>query len=100
MRGERSRQQGEARREWIRQGDVTWHQLREIYLRDGGACVYCGDAVKTSFNESWPAGFDHVIPFVKGGRHTAENLVTCCRRCNARKNDTFLEEAGAEPHHR
>jgi 5-methylcytosine-specific restriction endonuclease McrA len=76
---------------WLRAGNVTWQQLREVYLRDGGACVYCGAPVSVSTLTSHPIGFDHVIPRVKGGCHTASNLVVCCRPCNARKGAHLIE---------
>ena len=30
-------------------------------------------------------------PRSKGGEHEWENVVACCRRCNAAKGDTLLE---------
>ena len=28
---------------------------------------------------------DHVVPLIRGGSHSVENMVACCRRCNASK---------------
>jgi len=81
----------QARLEWLREGDVTWQQLREVYLRDGGACVYCGTPVRVVMDAIWGKGFDHVIPKVKGGCHTASNLVVSCRPCNSRKHAKLIE---------
>jgi 5-methylcytosine-specific restriction endonuclease McrA len=81
-----------AKRVWMKAGDVTWQELRGIYLRDGGACIYCGAPVSVNTRASDAIGFDHVIPFSKGGQHTASNLVTCCQPCNSRKSAALLEE--------
>jgi len=59
---------------------------REIFLRDGYSCQYCG--VKTK-----DLTLDHVVPRHKGGRHTWDNLVSACRACNHRKGGKSLEDA-------
>jgi hypothetical protein len=62
---------------------------RNIYLRDGYRCQYCG--VKFPTNElTW----DHVMPKSRGGGFTWDNLVTCCHPCNRKKDDMTPEEAG------
>lgn len=70
-----------------------------VYLRDGGACVYCGrgpavGAVLT---------LDHLKPRHAGGTNRASNLVTCCRSCNSAKQHrtvrawyAALREAGRD----
>ena len=50
-----------------------------VWTRDGGACIRCGS--KESLH------FDHVIPVVKGGGGTAENIQLLCQTCNLRKSD-------------
>jgi len=57
-----------------------------IYKRDGHKCVYCGTSKQLTI--------DHVIPKSKGGKNTWENLVTCCTKCNLKKSDKTLEQAG------
>jgi 5-methylcytosine-specific restriction endonuclease McrA len=58
---------------------------RAVFARDGGRCVYCS-APATSI--------DHVIPRSRGGAHTWDNVVSCCRRCNHAKADRGLMELG------
>ena len=58
---------------WIRQ-----EKRLAIYLRDGLACAYCGHGVEDGATLS----LDHLIPHSQGGSNRAENLVTCCDRCN------------------
>lgn len=55
-------------------------ELRDfVFNRDGRTCRYCG-----SKNE--PFHLDHVYPVSKGGETSTDNLVTSCRRCNAKKH--------------
>ncbi len=63
-----------------------------VYARDGFRCQYC--------SERFPIRqltFDHVIPRASGGRTSWENIVTCCRACNARKDRMTCDEAGMWP---
>jgi hypothetical protein len=52
----------------------------EVLRRDNHTCRYCGgtapDAVLT---------IDHVTPVALGGSDSPENLVACCKDCNAGK---------------
>jgi len=51
---------------------------KEIFARDGWACVYCG-------RETRDLTLDHVVPRHRGGPHTWENLVSACKPCNHHK---------------
>ncbi len=70
---------------WLAEGDVTEQDLREVFERDGGRCVYCGGEVSPRFRPNDPRGFDHIMPRANGGRHTKANLVVSCGPCNALK---------------
>ncbi len=61
---------------------------REIFERDRWICQYCGEKV-TPEN----ATLDHFIPQSKGGKHSKENLRTCCLICNSLKSGKTYEEA-------
>ena len=83
---ESNRIEVQARLTWLRAGDVTPDELRGIALSHGFSCAYCSRQVDSlRFWPSDPRGFDHVVPRIAGGRNTAENIVLCCSRCNARK---------------
>ncbi len=57
-----------------------------IYKRDGYTCVYC--------NSRDHLTLDHVLPKSRGGCDTWENMVTCCSKCNRKKDNRTPEEAG------
>ena len=53
---------------------------RNVFLRDGYRCQYCGQLFRTS-----ELTLDHVEPRCLGGKLNWENTVTCCNKCNCRK---------------
>lgn len=52
-----------------------------------GTCYYCGKKVGYA-----DLTMDHVIPLVRGGRSTKDNLVPCCKECNTRKKSSLPVE--------
>lgn len=58
---------------------------QNIFKRDGHKCQYCGSTQDLTI--------DHVLPRSRGGQPTWDNLITACRRCNAKKGDLTPEEA-------
>lgn len=58
------------------------YMREEVFLRDKGACRYCGSPVLY-----YHAHFDHVYPYAHGGKTCVENLVTSCAPCNQKKGD-------------
>jgi 5-methylcytosine-specific restriction endonuclease McrA len=78
----------------LKKGRVTTKQVVRfsrinVYTRDGFRCQYCGE--KKAMRD---LNYDHVIPRVKGGLTTWENIVTSCYPCNDRKGSRTPEEAG------
>lgn len=59
-----------------------------VRLRDQGHCRYCAVRLTRSTKT-----LDHVIPFALGGANTADNIVQCCRPCNAKKRDDSPRDA-------
>ena len=62
---------------------------RAVFGRDGYACQYCGAAAES---------LDHVVPRSRGGAHSWDNVVACCRRCNIKKGNHLLNEVGFALH--
>jgi 5-methylcytosine-specific restriction endonuclease McrA len=61
---------------------------QEILDRDGWRCYLCGEGV-IECNLS----FDHVIPMLRGGPHTADNIRVVHIRCNDSKGGKLAAEA-------
>lgn len=59
---------------------------RNLFRRDDHRCQYCG-------RKSSDLTLDHVLPRSRGGATSWENVVACCRGCNARKRDRTPDEA-------
>jgi len=62
---------------------------RNIYKRDHYQCQYCGSRPPLV-----DLTVDHIVPRSVGGRSTWENCVLACLRCNRRKANRTLQEAG------
>lgn len=57
--------------------------------RDGHRCQYVGCSRRATT-------VDHVVPRCQGGTNTWNNLVACCRECNALKGGRTPEQAGMQ----
>lgn len=61
---------------------------RALFRRDQNVCLYCGK----HFQEV-QLSRDHVQPLSRGGNDSWMNVVTACKRCNARKGNLLIEES-------
>lgn len=59
-----------------------WEKALEFFNH---SCAYCGVSDDN-------IGKEHVIPIVKGGGYTADNIIPACRTCNSSKNTTDMEK--------
>lgn len=59
-----------------------------LYLRDGLACVYCSATIE----DGTKLTLDHLTPHSLGGTNAAENLVTCCFKCNSSRGNRDYKE--------
>jgi 5-methylcytosine-specific restriction endonuclease McrA len=57
-----------------------------LFLRDEFTCQYCGARGEMTF--------DHVVPRSRGGRTTWTNVVAACGKCNLKKGDLTVAQAG------
>ncbi|CAN5787568.1 MAG: CRISPR-associated endonuclease Cas9 [Chromatiales bacterium USCg_Taylor] len=62
---------------------------RELFVRDGHLCMYCGEEYAAS-----QLTRDHVIPLSRGGYDRWSNVVAACKACNTHKGNRRPEEAG------
>jgi hypothetical protein len=73
--------------------------------RSSGLCHYCGGHFPVR-----ELTMDHVVPLVRGGKTTKQNVVPCCKECNSKKRyllpiewEEYMQglhgegRAGAEP---
>jgi 5-methylcytosine-specific restriction endonuclease McrA len=60
--------------------------LAGLIARDGDGCAYCSRREANTI--------DHVQPRSRGGTHTWDNTVGACEKCNARKSNKTVSEAG------
>lgn len=65
-----------------------------VFLRDSFSCQYCGERHNTH-----DLTFDHVIPKMRGGRTTWNNVVTACSACNLRKGSQLPRQCNMHPRH-
>jgi hypothetical protein len=59
-----------------------------IFERDNFKCVYCG---RSSIEHGVLLNVDHIIPKVKGGKHSIYNTVTACKECNMDKGNNYIK---------
>jgi 5-methylcytosine-specific restriction endonuclease McrA len=65
------------------------YSRQNVFMRDDYKCQYCGSQFpKTDLT------IDHVIPRVRGGKTTWDNVVACCYKCNQIKGHKSLQQAG------
>jgi len=60
-------------------GTLTAVEFTAILERQKHRCHWCGDSIKAG------SQIDHVTPLVRGGEHSAANVVGSCGLCNRRK---------------
>lgn len=63
-----------------------WKKCQEFFSDEKGKyCAYCGKHTEN-------ITLDHVIPVIKNGSHTKENILPSCSNCNSQKSSTdFLK---------
>jgi 5-methylcytosine-specific restriction endonuclease McrA len=64
-------------------GKVTVQEIRNMFLEFAGRCAYCCATADT---------IDHVLALSRGGKHSIDNLVPACSRCNSSKHDKSILE--------
>lgn len=65
----------------------------DVLMRDDLTCQYCGTQKPAA-----ELVVDHIVPVIKGGDNSDDNLVACCLRCNGHKSDLSLDEFLSREH--
>lgn len=68
----------------VQQVQIPKAVRQAVFENDEYSCVYC--------QSSQDLTIDHKVPESRGGSHTADNLCTACRACNAKKRDLTQQE--------
>lgn len=76
-----------ALKEYVAQNHTPVFSRFNLFLRDRFCCQYCGQRFSAR-----NLTFDHVVPRVRGGRTTWNNVVAACGGCNTRKGAQMLHE--------
>jgi 5-methylcytosine-specific restriction endonuclease McrA len=71
----------------IYKSSVPFNKKSVIY-RDKGICQYCNTKIEKDIT------IDHILPKSKGGISSFTNCVVCCKSCNNKKGDKFLQDSG------
>lgn len=61
--------------------DISKKELQRLY---SSCCTYCGSDTDITL--------DHVIPIIRGGRHSLGNIVPACKSCNFTKQARTIME--------
>lgn len=67
---------------------LTRDQVEETLEFFDHRCGYC--LVDLRALPKWQRTLDHILPLVRGGSNTQENIIPCCKACNSRKKDRHI----------
>lgn len=80
---------------------IGWKRRQEVHERSGWRCWFCGrDFSKSKLGPPYRSDtptidiptVEHLLPLIRGGSSSPENLVTACKRCNTKKRFRTVEE--------
>lgn len=64
-------------------GVLTIESVEHSFQESNYKCLCCGATKDLCL--------DHVIPLVKGGSNTEDNIQILCRKCNSKKHDKIID---------
>jgi hypothetical protein len=66
------------------------NKIALVWNKTRGKCWYCG--VEFDYSTTGHFTIDHIIPLDKNGNNEIENLVPCCKSCNAIKKNRSIDD--------
>jgi 5-methylcytosine-specific restriction endonuclease McrA len=66
-------------REREAEGSFTADELKALFKKQAGKCVYCTVALGKGYHA------DHIVPLMRGGSNWISNIQLLCRSCNSKK---------------
>lgn len=67
---------------------ISANKRHDVFMKTFYHCAYCGKILSNAEDLT----IDHKNPKAKGGKDDIDNLVGCCRSCNAIKADSTVGE--------
>lgn len=73
---------------------ISQPEYDNLFNSQNGFCAYCGKKMLTDGNPYGPNFYnlEHVYPVSRGGKHTLDNLVYSCHKCNMEKGTKTIKE--------
>ena len=71
-------------------GTFNFKELNELFEKQEGFCVYCGELLYSSFDKD--IHIDHKTPISRGGSNDISNIALSCATCNLQKGAKTAEE--------
>jgi 5-methylcytosine-specific restriction endonuclease McrA len=68
-------------------GSVTRKNILDMLVLQNNECNYCKEHITIESLHK-----DHIVPIVRGGEHTINNIQLLCKSCNLRKHTISHEE--------
>ncbi len=73
--------------------DFSSFKASDVFERDGYICYLCGGLCSGKRPDPMSPSLDHVVPVMRGGKHTLDNVRTAHLLCNMSKGVRDLEIA-------
>lgn len=71
---------------------LSAQSLESIYREQRGRCYYCGVEMNNVAKGPKMRTLEHILPIVRGGAHSLNNVAWVCLHCNTSKGAKTLEE--------
>lgn len=77
-----------ASHEFLLKDGITLQQLMTIVKHWNHHCAYCGLAIEGKYK------VDYIMPIIRGGKHSADNILIICHICGKEKSNKTVAEFG------